>query len=106
MDENERNVKHDAATLPPSRPIPFDLRLRSLKCSRQTLARILRSWARGEIDESTAKTGTWLFSMYLGYLKAGLEEDIEWQLKKLENRVKQIEKEKTYGDQAAIRRTG
>ncbi|MEX2443327.1 MAG: hypothetical protein WD492_06970 [Alkalispirochaeta sp.] len=104
MSEIEQNAKLTNGTLPPARPVPFDLRLRSLKSSRQSLARILRAWGRGEIDEATAKTACWLLSMYLGYLKAGVEEDIERQLKELEGRVRQIEKEKQYaGNETKLR---
>lgn len=76
-------------------PIPFSLRLRSIKSSRQTLARLIREWGRGNITEADAKTATYLLNILLGYHRAGLEESVELQLADLKKRITKLEKEKS-----------
>jgi len=80
MDEIETKNKN----LTPSPPVPFDMRLGSLRSSRQTLARLIREWGKGTISEESAKTGTWLMSAYLGFLKLESSEDIEKRLAAIE----------------------
>ena len=70
--------------LTPSHPVPFDMRLGSLRSSRQTLARIIREWGKGTLSEQDAKTGTWLMSAYLGFLKLESTEDVEKRLAAIE----------------------
>ena len=79
--------QNDTATSEGPR-IPFDLRLRSLKSSRQTHARLLREYARGTIDEPTYKALIWGLSNYLSYLRAEREQELERRLDAIEERLK------------------
>jgi len=55
--------------------LPFQLRLKTSKSSKNTLARIGRAYAAGQIDAETFKNLTWFFSQFINYLK--LEDNID-----------------------------
>jgi len=63
---SEKNEKIVEGTPP---RLPFSLRLRTSKSSKNTMSRIGRSYAKGEIDETVFKNMVWFMSMYLNYLK-------------------------------------
>lgn len=88
MDEKNKTAMQAPGGSP---RLPFDLRLRSLKSSRQSLARILRAWGRGEISEQVAKTSTWLMSMFLAYLKESTSEELEARLAGIERKLGELE---------------
>lgn len=68
-------------------PAPFSLRLRSLKSSRQTLARIVREHARGNLDRDTFKDLVYGMSHLLSYMKTEKELDVEARLEAIEDRL-------------------
>jgi len=75
-------------TVDTPRRLDFDLRLRSTKSTRQSFARILRGYARGEIDEQTFKSLVWALNQYTGLLKLQTEEDL---IKRMDEIEKQME---------------
>lgn len=75
----------------PTPRIPYNLRLRSLKSSRQSLTRIIRSWGSGEVETVTAKTAAWLLQVLLSYHKEAETAEILDRLTKLEKQLKELE---------------
>lgn len=73
---------------PPARRIGFDLRLRSLSASRSAFARLLRSWARGELPTDDFKVAVYGMSAYLNFLKTEREDLLELRLCALEEQAK------------------
>ncbi len=81
-------LQNDNATAPEGPRLPFVLRLRSLKASRQTHARILREYAKGTIDTETYRAVVWGLNNYLAYLKAEQAEELERRVIALEERLR------------------
>ena len=75
----------------PTPRIPYNLRLRSLKSSRQSLTRIIRSWGSGEVETATAKTAAWLLQVLLSYHKETELVEVMDRLAKLEKALKELE---------------
>lgn len=93
MEETNKTVEQAPGGLPSIIPrIGFDLRLRSLKSSRQTLARVLREYGRGTIDDATYRGLVWGLNNFLGYLRESGAEELEVRLKTLEAKLDEIEK--------------
>ena len=84
--KNEQNDDDEGQTLPPAagKGLGFDLRLRSLNSSRQTLARLIREYGRGAIPQDVFKDLVWAMSQFLGYLKESQTQDLEARLAALE----------------------
>jgi len=61
--EKEKNISGGTPRL------PFNLRLRSTKSAKNTMARLAKSFAKGEISEEVFKTLIYFMQQYLGYLK-------------------------------------
>jgi hypothetical protein len=78
----------------PTRPIPYNLRLRSLKSSRQSLTRIIRSWGSGEVSTADAKNAAWLLQVLLSYHKESELVEVMDRLTKLEKALKELEEGK------------
>jgi hypothetical protein len=76
-------------------PIPYTLRLRSLKSSRQSLTRIIRSWGSGAIETATAKNAAWLMQVLLSYHKETEIIEVMDKLAKMEKRLKELEEVKS-----------
>jgi hypothetical protein len=74
--------------------LPFQPRLRSLKSSRQTLARIVREWGKGTISNEDGKTAAWLLNMLLAYFKAAETEEFETRLQELDRKLSKLETER------------
>ncbi|TVR12190.1 MAG: hypothetical protein EA385_00085 [Salinarimonadaceae bacterium] len=66
------------------RPVPWDLRLGSIKGARQSLARLIRGHARGEIDAATLRTLTWAIGQLVGVWKVENDGAIEARIARLE----------------------
>jgi len=75
----------------PTPPIPYSLRLRSLKSSRQSLTRIIRSWGSGEVSTADAKNAAWLLQTLLSYHKETELVEVTDRLAKLEKALKDLE---------------
>lgn len=75
----------------PTPRIPYNLRLRSLKSSRSSLTRIIRSWGSGAIETSVAKTAAWLLQVLLSYHKETELSEVLDRLSKLEKQLKAVE---------------
>lgn len=82
------------------RRIPYNLRLRSLKSSRQSLTRIIRSWASGEISAENARMATWLLQVLLQYHKESELSEVSERLTKLEKSLAEIEQRRPYEKRA------
>jgi len=82
-DENEG----PPGEVPANARLPFAVRLRTLKSSRATLARIIRLWGFGLLDDATAKVAAWLLQTHLALQKAELDSSIEDRLKALETKI-------------------
>lgn len=65
-------------------PLPFALRLGSVKACRQTLARLTREVGRGTIDGGLYRVLVWGISQMIAYWK--LEKDLE-----IEQRIQRLE---------------
>lgn len=65
-----------------------NLRLRTVKSSRQSFARILRAYAKGELDDTIFKAMVNGLNVYLSYLKTESEQTIEVRLTALEESLK------------------
>ena len=65
-------------------PIQFNLRLRSIKSSQQTFARLIRAFGKGEIEEKPFKSLIWALNCYSGYLKLNTEDELLSKLKDIE----------------------
>lgn len=76
------------------RVAPFDLRLGSVKSCRQTLARLVREYSRGKIEEGPFKTLTWGVSQLIAWWKLETELQIEERVKRLEEIAEELENEK------------
>lgn len=61
------------------------MRLKSLKSSRLSFARLIKSRAAGGISDSLFRSLVWSLGLYIGYLK--IENEIQ-----LEDRIRKIEK--------------
>ncbi|MCF7939506.1 MAG: hypothetical protein K9L68_12975 [Spirochaetales bacterium] len=66
--------------------LPYALRLRNLKCSKQSFARLLRAYSRGEISQEFYKDLIYGLSQYAHYLKMHSEQEILERLEKLEEK--------------------
>ena len=84
--KNEQNDDDEGLTLPhvPGKGLGFDLRLRSLTSSRQSLARLLREHSRGTVPPALYRDLVWGMSQFLGYLKESQAQDLETRLSALE----------------------
>ena len=66
---------------------PAQLRLNTPQNARKTLARIVRLYNDGEIDEQRAKTTAYLLTQLLGFFKFEADMEIERRLEELEARL-------------------
>lgn len=66
---------------------PSQLRLNTPVNARKTLARIIRLYNDGEIDEQRAKTSAYLLTQLLGFFKFEADMEIERRLEELEARL-------------------
>ncbi|MDC7220807.1 MAG: hypothetical protein PQJ59_12805 [Spirochaetales bacterium] len=71
----------------PQKRLDYDLRLRSIRSTKQSFARLCRSYARGEIEQEVFKTMVWALSQYTGLLKLSNEEEILKRLEILEEKL-------------------
>ena len=87
-DLQEQNIA-EAEGGPPRRT-GFDLRLRTLKSTRQTFARVLREYARGNMDEGTYRALVWGLSQFISGYKTEIDyvviEEIRARLGSLEDK--------------------
>ena len=68
---------------------PFQLRLRSIRSSRQTYARICRERGKGTLDEKVYRSLLYGLNGYLAFLKLEKEEDLEVRITALEKIIKE-----------------
>lgn len=80
--EDKTQTKHNDGT-----GVPLTLRLRSPKATRQTFARIIREYGRGNLDERLYKSLVWGLSQYLGAFKIERELEIEKRLEEIEDQL-------------------
>jgi hypothetical protein len=86
-------MKKDTVPLPlettPGEKTPpaleFDLRLRTLKSSKNTFARLMRERARGTIDDGLFRSLIWAMSIFIGYLRLDAEQGLEDRLRAIED---------------------
>ena len=76
-------------------PLEFSPRLRSLKSGRTTMARILREYAAGRIDNDSMRTWCYAMATFLNYAKTETEMNILDELASIKKRLNEIEKGKT-----------
>lgn len=70
----------------PEPRVPFNLRLGSLKSTRQTFARILRAYAAGTIDQDSFKAMVYGLGGFLAVFKAEVDGDFDDRLTAIEER--------------------
>ena len=75
-------------------PLPFRLRLASLKSARQSVARIVRSYAKGEIDPATYKGVLYGLQNLLAFMKSEHDYQIERRLDEIEDEVGRARQER------------
>lgn len=66
-------------------PIPFQLRLGSIKSCRQTMTRLVREYGAGKVDDGTYRAVIWGLGQLISYWR--LETDL-----RIEDRIDAIEK--------------
>ncbi len=66
-------------------PVPFHLRLGTPKSCRQTMSRIIREHARGNVDPATARSIVWSLGQLLAYWRFEKDLEIEERLSRLES---------------------
>ena len=80
--------KKDNLQVTPSTPA---MRLKNLKASRLSFARLIKSRAKGEIQDSTFRSLVWSLGLYIGYLKVENEIQLEERIKTIEKTLKRQE---------------
>ena len=65
-------------------PLGFSPRMRSIKATRTTFARIVREFSAGEIDIASMRAYCYAFSTMLSIQKAEADLDVERRLEELE----------------------
>ena len=65
-------------------PVPFNIRLGTIKSTRSTFARVIRAYADGTISDQIAKNLSWMIGQYTNILKLENEQDNEERLLALE----------------------
>ena len=73
-----------------SPPIFFALRLRSLKSTRQSMARVLREYGKGTISQQVYKDLIYGISQFSALLKTEKEFDIESRLLQIEEVIESL----------------
>ena len=76
-------------------PLPFALRLASLKSCRQSAARLVREYGRGRIDDATFRGVLYGLQTLLAYVKTEKDFDVEKRLDALEKAIKE-QSDETY----------
>jgi len=76
-------------TDPPPDVLGFNLRLRTLKSSKNTFAKLMRERAAGRMDDGLFRSLIWSMSVYIGFLRLETEQNINDRLDALENLLKQ-----------------
>ena len=66
-------------------PLPFHLRLGSIRACRQSMTRLTREYGKGRVDTGTFKTVIWALSQLVVYWR--LEKDLE-----VEKRIDELER--------------
>ena len=79
------NEKEQGATS--RRRLSWKPRLGSLKTTRQTMARLFREWAGGNVDDQDFRTGTWALSQIVGAYRVEKELEIETRLREIEDEI-------------------
>lgn len=67
-------------------PVPFFLRMGSVKSCRTTMVRLTREYAAGKVDDSTFRAVIWAMGQLISYWR--LEKDLQ-----IEARIEAIEKQ-------------
>ena len=88
-EEQKQNATVQTAGLPPV--LPFQLRLRSLKSTRQTFARLLREYGKGRVPESLYKNLIWGLGGLITAFKEEREESTAKKLEAVEERLERLE---------------
>jgi len=81
---SEKQVKTDKNISGGTPRLPFQLRLRTSKSAKNTLARIGRAYASGEIEADVFKNMTWFMAQYIFYLKNDEAVDFDCRLTAIE----------------------
>ena len=84
-------IPHETGEEPSGTPLAFSLRLRSLTSARQSVARLVREYGRGNVDYATYKGLLYGLQTLLSFMKAEREYQIE---EKLDRIIDQMEKER------------
>jgi|GEM_PF-3631522 len=79
--------------------LDFSPRLRSLKSARSTFARIMRTYAAGDLDSDAARVWCYLFQTMLGIMKAEIDYSVIDRLTEIEKRLTEIEGERNESHQ-------
>jgi len=80
-------------------PLDWSPRLRSIKSSRTTFARLMREYAKGKINNNSMRVWAYVFATFLNIAKTEHDYSIVDRLAELENRIKEIEGEKNESHQ-------
>ena len=80
--ERNSNSKNDTPA-----PLPFTLRLRSLKSTRQSMARVLREYGKGNISQKIYRDLIYGISQFAFLLKTEKEAEIETRLQAVEESI-------------------
>lgn len=67
--------------------VPLTLRLRSPTSTRQTLARVIREYGRGNLDRDMYKDLVWGISQFLGAFRIERDLEIEKRLQEIEDQL-------------------
>lgn len=70
-----------------ARPVPFSLRLASVKSTRQSFARIIRAYGKGLIEREVFRDLVYSLSSFAVLLKMETDGDIDKQLAELQREV-------------------
>ncbi len=77
-------------------PLPFNLRLTSLKGVRQSMARLVRHYSQGRLEDRTYRTLIWSMGQLVHSFKA--EHDYTELAEKVEALEQKLDALNTYGD--------
>ena len=87
----------DGDGIPPETGTPSPPRLSwrpqlaSLKSSRRTVARLIRTWSTGEISTEDARAMGWLLQVLLTYFRESGQVELSDRSRKIERRLKRLE---------------
>ena len=68
-------------------PLPFVLRLGSVKACRQSMTRLVREYGKGRVDSTTFRTTVWALGQLVTYWRLEKDLEIEKRIEALESKL-------------------